>query len=150
MLCCLARALTNCGCHRAGFEWRHSYKIQGAPTGDQTWTDLLIYLVKHYDVVAEWFYHTVARMELGVSFPEGALDLLARGVHGDTAAIPLHVTRTHTYSRAGQAGTMQASSWWPNRRKSFHRFQKRCFRGQSLSGTHLSQVFWQRCRVRPR
>ena len=83
MLCCcghcLPLSLIKGNCRRAGFQWRNSYKIQAAPTGDQTWTDLLIYLVQHYDVVAEWFYHTVARMERGVSFPEGAFDSLAPG-----------------------------------------------------------------------
>ena len=59
---------------RAGFEWRNSYALLKPPTGDRTWSDLLMYQVKHYDVVVEWYYHTVQRMDSGASFPEGWYD----------------------------------------------------------------------------
>jgi len=56
---------------RAGFSWRNSYAVLKSPAGQQTYTDWLLYAVREYDIVANWFLHTPDRINRGASFPEG-------------------------------------------------------------------------------
>lgn len=61
---------------RAGFEWRNSFaaidpvsaKVDGP---DKTWSDLLEWEVANFDIAADYWARSTARMSKGISFPTG-------------------------------------------------------------------------------
>jgi hypothetical protein len=63
---------------RAGFRWRHSFAairpLSAAVDGNKTWTDLLEWEIDHFDIAAEYWGRSEARMALGISFPKGWYD----------------------------------------------------------------------------
>jgi len=96
---------------RAGFEWRSTYALLTPPTGDQTWTDLLIYMVKHYDVSVDWYYHTVQRMDMGVSFPEGWYDGSLILIVNSEESPPSLSDTLFSWVRPFGCGLMQIAVW---------------------------------------
>ena len=64
---------------RAGFQWRHSFATAGplnATTdgANTTWTDILKWGVDTFDISVEKWGSSIARTELGISFPAGWWD----------------------------------------------------------------------------
>lgn len=56
---------------RAGFTWRDSFGIFTDPKGadyNETWTDVLVWGVEHYDVNIDWWARNLERMNMGVAF----------------------------------------------------------------------------------
>ncbi|CAB9506831.1 receptor subunit 1 [Seminavis robusta] len=72
----LAAVLMDELARRAGFTWRNSYGItEGPPPGSgKTWTNLLLWGTDYFDVYCDWYAKTLARLKLGISFPEGFYD----------------------------------------------------------------------------
>jgi len=63
---------------RAGFTWRNSF-VEVRPLNatidvNKTWTDVLKWETDHFDIAADYFGKSTARMALGISFPKGWYD----------------------------------------------------------------------------
>jgi len=63
---------------RAGFSWRNSF-VEVVPLNatvhvNKTWTDVLKWETDHFDIAADYFGKSTARMALGISFPKGWYD----------------------------------------------------------------------------
>ncbi|CAB9499480.1 expressed unknown protein [Seminavis robusta] len=54
---------------RAGFTWRDSFGVSYLPT-NETWTELLLWGIDSYDIVADWWAINLERLRLGVYFLE--------------------------------------------------------------------------------
>jgi len=63
---------------RARFKWRTSFAaippLDSAIDGNNTWTDLLVWEVENFDIAADYWGRSTARMALGISFPKGWYD----------------------------------------------------------------------------
>lgn len=60
---------------RAGFTWRDSFGVTYPPQGgNHTYSDLLVWSTDYYDLAADWWIHTLERLQMGASFPEGWYD----------------------------------------------------------------------------
>jgi len=63
---------------RAGFSWRNSFgvvpPINSETDGNRTWSDLLEWEVRTYDIAMGRWDRTSARVGNGISFPEGYID----------------------------------------------------------------------------
>ena len=60
---------------RAGFQWRDSFGVVDPPNANQTWTDAMIDTVDNYDLALDWWARTVARVEMGILYPESWMDV---------------------------------------------------------------------------
>ena len=60
---------------RAGFQWRDSFGVVDPPNANQTWTDAMIDTVDNYDLALDWWARTVARVEMGILYPELWMDV---------------------------------------------------------------------------
>ena len=61
---------------RGGFTWRNSYAVYEeniVPEG-KTYNDMLMWLTARYDLIVSYWFDTLERRNLGVSFPEPWLD----------------------------------------------------------------------------
>lgn len=63
---------------RARFQWRNSFAaippLDSAVDGNNTWTDLLKWEVENFDIAADYWGRSTARMALGIAFPKGWYD----------------------------------------------------------------------------
>lgn len=59
---------------RAGFEWRNSFLAVELPPPDKSWSDLLVWETTHFDIAADYWARSAARMREGVAFPHGWYD----------------------------------------------------------------------------
>ena len=82
----IAEVLDEIG-RRGNFTWRNSYgytpspeKVVADPDSggiaiNKTWTDLLLWSTQNYDLSADEWFHTNERMKMGITFPEGFVDV---------------------------------------------------------------------------
>ena len=54
---------------RAKFTWRDSFTTLGAPEGNNSFTDLLLWNVETYDLSVNWWTWNTERRSLGINFP---------------------------------------------------------------------------------
>ena len=54
---------------RAGFTWRNAYGILDRPDGNETFDSVLDWSKNVYDITAEWYVVTPARLERSVIYP---------------------------------------------------------------------------------
>jgi hypothetical protein len=61
---------------RAGFTWRENFAIVDPPILEQgqTWTDLIVWTVKNFDISLKWWNQNEIRLGMGVIYPEGWFD----------------------------------------------------------------------------
>ena len=63
---------------RGNFTWRQSFGITYGPTTSEypnkTWTELGVWSIDMYDFSADWWLHSLERLRLGYTFPEGFVD----------------------------------------------------------------------------
>ncbi|CAB9498091.1 receptor ionotropic, delta [Seminavis robusta] len=59
---------------RGRYTWRNSFAAYGEPGENRTYTQLLLWSTEYYDVSADWWTETLARLRLGLAFPHGWYD----------------------------------------------------------------------------
>ena len=64
---------------RGNFTWRNSFGVTYGPNTspeypNKTWTELGVWSIDMYDFSADWWLHSLERLRLGYTFPEGFVD----------------------------------------------------------------------------
>ncbi|CAB9512837.1 receptor subunit 1 [Seminavis robusta] len=84
---------------RANFTWRNSFGVGNDPAYyNLTWTEMLLWGVETFDIAVDWWDHSVARMEKGVSYIEPWFDGSIILIHKEEAVFDGHVSTVNIWN----------------------------------------------------